>query len=93
MPTRDYTIQVGDPYRPAKVTKGDFVLISAASGSTGLAAIQIANYAGAITIALTRTSAKKLPVVGFINAASAHGYAPELASVAAGGLICLPTCR
>jgi NADPH:quinone reductase-like Zn-dependent oxidoreductase len=30
----------------AKVTKGDFVLISAASSSAGLAAIQIANYAG-----------------------------------------------
>src|SRR6202022_2944327 len=43
----------------AKVTKGDFVLIPAAPGSGGLAAIQIANYAGATTIALTRTSAKK----------------------------------
>src|SRR6202140_3059483 len=29
----------------AKVTKGDFILISAASSSVGLAAIQIANYA------------------------------------------------
>src|ERR1700686_3052538 len=37
----------------AKVTKGDFILISAASSSVGLAAIQIANYAGATTIALT----------------------------------------
>jgi NADPH:quinone reductase-like Zn-dependent oxidoreductase len=43
----------------AKVAKGDSVLISAASGSVGLAAIQIANYAGATTIALTRTTAKK----------------------------------
>src|SRR6202051_1017461 len=43
----------------AKVTKGDFVLIPAASSSVGLAAIQIANYAGATTIALTRTSTKK----------------------------------
>jgi len=43
----------------AKVAKGDFVLIPAASSSVGLAAIQIANYAGATTIALTRTSAKK----------------------------------
>src|SRR5229473_2513589 len=40
----------------AKVTKGDFVLIPGASSSVGLAAIQIANYAGAPTIALTRTS-------------------------------------
>ena len=43
----------------AKVSKGDFVLIPAASSSVGLAAIQIANYAGATTVALTRTSAKK----------------------------------
>src|SRR5258705_6574838 len=35
----------------AKVGKGDFVLISAASSSGGLAAIQIANYAGATSIA------------------------------------------
>jgi NADPH-dependent curcumin reductase CurA len=34
----------------AKVTKGDFVLISAASSSAGLAAIQIANYAGAMRL-------------------------------------------
>jgi NADPH:quinone reductase-like Zn-dependent oxidoreductase len=43
----------------AKVAKGDFVLIPAASSSVGLAAIQIANYAGATPIALTRTSGKK----------------------------------
>ena len=43
----------------AKVGKGDFVIIPAASSSVGLAAIQIANYAGATTIALTRTSEKR----------------------------------
>jgi NADPH:quinone reductase-like Zn-dependent oxidoreductase len=43
----------------ANVTKGDFVVIAAASSSVGLAAIQVANYAGATSIALTRTSAKK----------------------------------
>src|SRR6266853_4204043 len=43
----------------AKVTKGDFVIIPAASSSVGLAAIQLANYAGATPIALTRTSEKK----------------------------------
>ena len=42
-----------------KVTKGDFVLITAASSSVGLAAIQIAKAEGATTIATTRTSAKK----------------------------------
>lgn len=37
---------------------GDFILIPAASSSVGLAAIQIANWLGAETIAMTRTSAK-----------------------------------
>jgi NADPH:quinone reductase-like Zn-dependent oxidoreductase len=43
----------------AQVKPGDFVIIPAASSSVGLAAIQIANYAGATPIALTRTSEKK----------------------------------
>jgi NADPH:quinone reductase-like Zn-dependent oxidoreductase len=43
----------------AHVKVGDFVIIPAASSSVGLAAIQIANYAGATPIALTRTSEKK----------------------------------
>jgi len=43
----------------AHVKAGDFVLIPAASSSVGLAAIQIANYAGATPIALTRTADKK----------------------------------
>ena len=38
-----------------KVAKGDFVFIPAASSSVGLEAIQLANYAGATTIALTST--------------------------------------
>ena len=58
----------------AKVTKGDFVLIPAASSSVGLAAIQIANYAGATTIALTRTSTKKQQL---LDAGAAHVIATE----------------
>src|ERR1700720_3042265 len=58
----------------AKVAKGDFVLIPAASSSVGLAAIQIANYAGATTIALTRTSAKKQQLR---DAGAAHVIATE----------------
>jgi NADPH:quinone reductase-like Zn-dependent oxidoreductase len=42
----------------AKIGKGDAVVITAASSSVGLAAIQIVNSAGAISIATTRTSAK-----------------------------------
>ncbi|MBO9468881.1 zinc-dependent alcohol dehydrogenase family protein [Endozoicomonas sp. G2_2] len=40
------------------LSKGEAVLIPAASSSVGLAAIQIANHIGAISIAATRTAAK-----------------------------------
>lgn len=43
----------------ANVTKGDFVVITAASSSVGLAAIQIVKAEGAIAIATTRTNAKR----------------------------------
>ena len=42
----------------AKLGIGEFVLIPAASSSVGLAAIQLANWAGAVPIALTRHSVK-----------------------------------
>ncbi|KTD06674.1 quinone oxidoreductase [Legionella gratiana] len=42
-----------------KVTKGDYVLITAASSSVGIAAIEITRAQGAISIATTRTQAKK----------------------------------
>jgi NADPH:quinone reductase-like Zn-dependent oxidoreductase len=41
------------------MTAGDFVLITAASSSVGLAAIEMAKAEGAVSIATTRTSAKK----------------------------------
>jgi NADPH:quinone reductase len=43
----------------AALRKGDAVLITAASSSVGLAAMQIANLVGATPIAATRTSAKR----------------------------------
>jgi NADPH:quinone reductase-like Zn-dependent oxidoreductase len=43
----------------AHVTKGDFVIITAASSSVGIAAIEMANVEGATSIATTRTSKKK----------------------------------
>ncbi|QND66081.1 zinc-dependent alcohol dehydrogenase family protein [Mesorhizobium loti] len=43
----------------ARLGSGDAVVITAASSSVGLAAIQIANRIGATTIAVTRTSAKR----------------------------------
>jgi NADPH:quinone reductase-like Zn-dependent oxidoreductase len=42
-----------------KVTKGDFVVITAASSSVGLAAIEMVKAEGAISIAVTRTAAKR----------------------------------
>lgn len=43
----------------AHLAKSDFVIIPAASSSVGIAAIEIANAEGAISIATTRTSTKK----------------------------------
>ena len=43
----------------AHVTKGDFVVITAASSSVGIAAIEIAKAEGAVSIATTRKSNKK----------------------------------
>ncbi len=43
----------------AEVAASDYVIITAASSSVGLAAIQIVNMTGATAIATTRTSAKK----------------------------------
>jgi NADPH:quinone reductase-like Zn-dependent oxidoreductase len=42
-----------------RVKKGDFVVITAASSSTGLAAIEIVKAEGAISIATTRSAAKQ----------------------------------
>ena len=58
----------------AKVTKGDFVIIPAASSSVGIAAIQLANYAGATPIALTRTSQKRKRL---LEAGAVHVIATE----------------
>src|SRR5215467_4563682 len=42
-----------------KVTKGEFVVLTAASSSVGIAAIEIVNVEGATNIATTRTAKKK----------------------------------
>src|SRR4051812_9302332 len=58
----------------AGLTKGDAVVIPAASSSVGLAAIQIANKVGATPIALTRSSSKRQALV---DAGAAHVIATE----------------
>jgi NADPH:quinone reductase-like Zn-dependent oxidoreductase len=52
-----------------KLGKGDAVIIQAASSSVGLAAIQIANSVGALTIATTRTGEKR---AALLAAGAAH---------------------
>ena len=59
---------------------GDFVIIPAASSSVGLAAIQLANWAGAETIAATRTSAK---AEALLAAGASHVIATEEVDVQA----------
>ena len=58
----------------AQVKAGDFVIIPAASSSVGLAAIQLANYASASPIALTRTSVKTSRL---LEAGAAHVIATQ----------------
>lgn len=58
----------------ADVGIGDGVIIPAASSSVGLAAIQLANWAGAISIAATRTSAKR---DALLELGAAHVIATE----------------
>ena len=54
-----YLTAYGPLVHLGKITKGDFVLITAASSSVGVAAIEIAKVEGAVSIATTRTSKKK----------------------------------
>ena len=58
----------------AKLTRGDIVLIPAASSSVGIAALQIANMVGAVPIALTRTDDKRDALLGL---GAAHVIATE----------------
>jgi len=54
-----YLTAYGALVQHAKITRGDFVVITAASSSVGVAAIEIAKAEGAVSIATTRTSKKK----------------------------------
>ena len=48
-----------------KIAKGDFVVLTAASSSVGLAAIEMVKAEGATSIATTRTAAKKAELLSF----------------------------
>ena len=54
-----YLTAYGALIHHAHLAKGDFVLLTAASSSVGLAAIELVKAKGAISIATTRTSAKR----------------------------------
>ncbi|MDU4253155.1 zinc-dependent alcohol dehydrogenase family protein [Pseudomonas sp.] len=54
-----YLTAYGALVQAAGLREGDFVVITAASSSVGLAAIQIARRMGAVPLAVTRTSAKR----------------------------------
>ena len=62
-----------------RLSKGEAVVITAASSSVGLAAIQIANRVGAISIATTRTGAKR---DALIKAGAKHVIATEEQDIA-----------
>ncbi|WP_248739085.1 zinc-dependent alcohol dehydrogenase family protein [Pseudomonas sp. MWU12-2029] len=64
-----YVTAWGALVEQARLTKNDFVLVTAASSSVGLAAFQIARMVGATSIAVTRTRAKKQAL---LDAGAAH---------------------
>jgi NADPH:quinone reductase-like Zn-dependent oxidoreductase len=72
----------------AGVTAGDFVIVTAASSSVGLAAIQIVTLLGGTPIAVTRTSEKRaaLEAAGapHVIASAEHDLAAEVARITSG---------
>ena len=72
----------------AKVTKGDFVVISAASSSVGLAAIEIVKSEGGISIATTRKSSKRKELTKFgvnhVIATDEEDYVSRVAEITGG---------
>jgi NADPH:quinone reductase len=69
-----YVTAYGALIELGRLSKGETVIITAASSSVGLAAIQIANSVGAISIATTRTGAKR---DALIKAGAKHVIATE----------------
>jgi len=71
-----------------KMEKGDYVVITAASSSVGVAAIQVANAVGAIPIAVTRASSKKQRLLdlgaAYAIATSEESISSRVAEITAG---------
>jgi NADPH:quinone reductase-like Zn-dependent oxidoreductase len=84
-----YITAYGALIHQSKLTKGDFIVITAASSSVGIAAIEIGRAQGAITIATTRTAKKKaeLLAVGAEHViVTDEEYLPERVSEITGGV-------
>ena len=75
-------IEVGE------ATIGDHVVVRAASSSVGIAAIQLANWAGAVSIAATRTSAKRDALIALgaqhVIATEEADYGAEIGRITGG---------
>ena len=69
-----YSTAYGALVEKAAVRPGDHVLITAASSSVGLAAIQVANQIGAVPVAVTRRTSKK---AGLLAAGAAAAIATD----------------
>ncbi len=69
-----YLTAYGALIHQGHLAKGDFVLITAASSSVGIAALEIAKAEGAVGIAATRTSQKKAKL---LELGAAHVIATE----------------
>ena len=69
-----YVTAWGALVEQARLTQGDFVIVTAASSSVGIAAFQVARAVGATVIATTRTSAKRQAL---LNNGAHHVIATE----------------
>jgi NADPH:quinone reductase-like Zn-dependent oxidoreductase len=58
-----YVTAWGALVEQARLAQGEFVIVTAASSSVGIAAFQVARAVGATIIATTRTSAKRQPLL------------------------------
>jgi NADPH:quinone reductase-like Zn-dependent oxidoreductase len=83
-----YLTAYGALIHQGHLEKGDFVLITAASSSVGIAAIEIARAEGAISIATTRTSKKKAQLLalgaGHVVATEEEDLAARVSEITSG---------
>ena len=83
-----YLTAFGALIHQGHLVKGDFVLITAASSSVGIAAIEIAKAEGAISIATTRTSKKKAELLalgaGHVIATEEEDLAARVSEITSG---------